>query len=141
MPDTEITASEWEVMRVIWSLGSVNSRDLIDILQQKRDWQDSTIKTLIGRLVKKGYLTATKDGRRFSYTATVAEVVEMDHATQGLFDHLCEMKKGQTLTNLVETTTLSQADIQQLQTVLATKLETAPVKVACNCLPTNCDCQ
>ena len=101
MPETEITASEWEVMRVVWSLGQVNSRDLIDILQQKRQWQDSTIKTLLGRLVKKGYLNATKEGRRFSYTATIAEMTAMDHATQGLFAHLCEMKKGQTLTNLV----------------------------------------
>ena len=62
----EITTSEWEVMRIVWSLGQVNSRDLIDLLQQKRDWQDSTIKTLIGRLVKKGFLKTEKEGRRFN---------------------------------------------------------------------------
>lgn len=136
----EITTSEWEVMRIVWSLGQVNSRDLIDLLQQKRDWQDSTIKTLIGRLVKKGFLKTEKEGRRFNYTATVPEIEAMDNATQNLFDHLCGMKKGQTLATLIDQTTLSQADILQLQQRLTAKAATAPEKVACDCLPDKCEC-
>lgn len=49
----QISAAEWEVMRVVWTYGTVKSSDIIMILGKGRKWSDSTIKTLIGRLVKK----------------------------------------------------------------------------------------
>ncbi|VHF24886.1 CopAB ATPase metal-fist type repressor [Streptococcus pyogenes] len=48
-----ISNAEWEVMRVVWTYGTVKSSDIITILRKKYQWSDSTIKTLIGRLVKK----------------------------------------------------------------------------------------
>lgn len=44
-----MTASEWEVMRIIWTLGEATSRQLIRILGQKNKWSPSTVKTQIGR--------------------------------------------------------------------------------------------
>lgn len=49
----QISAAEWEVMRVVWASGDIKSSDIITILRKKYQWSDSTIKTLIGRLVKK----------------------------------------------------------------------------------------
>ena len=37
-----VTDAEWEIMRMVWSLGQVNSSHLIELVQQKRDWQAST---------------------------------------------------------------------------------------------------
>lgn len=52
----QISAAEWEVMRVVWASGDIKSSDIITILRKKYQWSDSTIKTLIGRLVeKKGF--------------------------------------------------------------------------------------
>ncbi|WP_243681654.1 CopY/TcrY family copper transport repressor [Lacticaseibacillus manihotivorans] len=89
----DITPAEWDLMRIVWTKGDVHSRDLITLLQQKRDWSESTIKTLLGRLVKKGLLNVSKDGRRFTYSATVDERSAMDETVQELFAHLCAMKK------------------------------------------------
>lgn len=131
----DITPAEWDLMRIVWTKGDVHSRDLITLLQQKRDWSESTIKTLLGRLVKKGLLNVVKDGRRFTYSATVDERAAMDETVQELFAHLCAMKKGQTLVNLVQATAMTQADLESLQQVVQTKLTTAPEKVTCDCLP------
>jgi CopY/TcrY family copper transport repressor len=131
----DITPAEWDLMRIVWTKGDVHSRDLITLLQQKRDWSESTIKTLLGRLVKKGLLDVTKDGRRFTYSATVDERTAMDETVQELFAHLCAMKKGQTLVNLVQATTMTQADLESLQQVVQTKLANAPSMVTCDCLP------
>lgn len=140
----EITPAEWEIMRIVWTKKSLYSRELIDLLQQKRDWSESTIKTLLRRLVKKGLLGAEKEERRFKYTPLVAEITAMDTTTQQLFDHLCAMKRGQTLLNLIEHTTLSRKDIDQLEQLLAEKKKTAPEMVECDCLPAGvddgCDC-
>lgn len=144
---SEITPSEWEIMRIIWTKGPSHSRELIDLIQRKRDWTESTIKTLLGRLVKKGLLETNKVGHKFIYSTTVGELEAMNQTSQQLFDHLCAMKKGQTLFNLVEHTELTQDDIKDLQTLLEQKLKTAPKTVSCDCLPKememmseDCDC-
>lgn len=136
----EITPSEWELMRIVWTKGEVYSRELIDLLQQKRQWSDSTVKTLLRRLVKKGLLTTEKQDRRFLYQATIGETEAMNGSAEQLFDHLCAMKKGKTLVDLVQHVTLTQDDVAQLQAVLAEKAKIAPESVQCDCLPDGCEC-
>ncbi len=128
-------------MRIIWTLGEASSREVIDSIQLKRDWTESTIKTLLGRLVKKNMLTTNKTGHRFVYQPTVPETEAMDETVAELFTHLCNMKKGQVIINLLDQLTLSQKDIQQMQTILAEKATTAPATVSCDCLASgrNCD--
>lgn len=136
----EITPSEWELMRIVWTKGQLYSRELIDLMQAKRSWSDSTIKTLLRRLVKKGLLQTEKQDRRFLYTATISETEAMNGSAQQLFDHLCAMKKGETLLNLIQHVELTQTDIQKLQAALTEKAKTAPTEVACDCLPNNKTC-
>ncbi|MTV81933.1 CopY/TcrY family copper transport repressor [Secundilactobacillus folii] len=136
----EITPSEWELMRIVWTKGQVYSRELIDLLQRKRKWSDSTIKTLLRRLVQKGLLATKKEDRRFLYTATISETDAMNGSAEQLFDHLCAMKKGKTLVDLVDHVTLTKGDIAQLQAVLASKAVDAPNQVQCDCLPDDCQC-
>lgn len=137
----EITPSEWELMRIVWTKGQLYSRELIDLMQAKRSWSDSTIKTLLRRLVKKGLLQTEKQDRRFLYTATISETEAMNGSAEQLFDHLCAMKKGETLLNLIQHVELTQTDIQKLQAALAEKAKTAPTEVACDCLPNNANCE
>lgn len=135
-----IAPSEWELMRLVWTKKTITSREIINLMQQKRDWSDSTIKTLLNRLVKKGLLSTEKTGNRFVYRATVEEVAAMDHETQMLFDQLCSMKVGTTVAHLLKHLTLTQKDIADLQAILDQKATTAPETVACNCLPMQCHC-
>ncbi|QFR66793.1 CopY/TcrY family copper transport repressor [Furfurilactobacillus rossiae] len=135
----EISDAEWEVMRIVWTLGESNSRQITEILADKMGWKSATVKTLLGRLVKKQALTTRKDGNAFIYTPLVAEQDAMDSATRALFGHLCQMKVGQTLADLIDDLTLSKANIADLQAQLAEKAKTAPETVACDCLPDGCD--
>lgn len=57
-----ISDAEWEVMRIIWTLETASSSEVIKELQAKKDWSESTIKTLMGRLVQKGLLKTKKLG-------------------------------------------------------------------------------
>lgn len=137
---TEVTSSEWEIMRVIWTKGAIDTKDIIKIMQEKRDWTESTIKTLLRRLVNKNILTTTKDGRQFVYHTNISESEAMTATVDDVFTRLCNMKKGTVITELLTQTELSQADIKAMQAVLAEKLATAPEKVACDCLPEDCTC-
>lgn len=129
-----ITASEWEVMRIIWTLGHTHAGEVIRQLQVKRDWTESTIKTLLRRLVSKGYLRIRKDGRRFIYYPTVSENQMMASETKKMMRHMCDMHKGQILLDIIKEVPLSQQDIEKMQAELNKKAKTAPKKVKCNCL-------
>ena len=47
----KISDSEWEIMRVIWTLGQTTAQEITQILADSMDWKPATIKTLLGRLV------------------------------------------------------------------------------------------
>lgn len=137
-PKVEISQSEWEVMRIIWTLGPLKSSTIAAILADKMAWKIATTKTFLGRLVKKGALVTEKQGCEFLYHATVGEQASMDAAVVELFSHLCQMKIGTTVNHLVAQVTLSKKDIQAVQQTLAAKLPSAPTTVHCNCLPDGC---
>lgn len=132
---TDITPAEWQVMRIIWTLGHSTSSQIIDILQQKVDWKPATIKTLLRRLVEKGALKTTKQGRAFIYTPLIKEQITMNEAADQLFNSICEMHVGSTLDHVIESATLSKDDIKRLQDLLSKKIQNAPEKVECNCVP------
>jgi len=131
----EISDAEWEVMRVAWTLNQVTSSQVAEIMVEKMGWKTATVKTLLGRLVKKGALRVEKNGRAFTYYPAVEEQPSMDEAVGTLFGHLCQMRVGQTLTDLVEQLDLSQADIADLQAALVKKAQVAPATIDCNCVP------
>lgn len=131
----EITPAEWQVMRVVWTLGETTSSQIITILQRKVDWKPATVKTLLRRLVAKGALSTTRQGRSFIYRPLVAEQATMDQVADDLFNSICEHCVGRTLDHVIGQATLSKTDIQHLQATLADKLTTAPDQVHCNCVP------
>ncbi|HIW70941.1 MAG TPA: CopY/TcrY family copper transport repressor [Candidatus Limosilactobacillus merdipullorum] len=136
MPDNElqISPAEWQVMRVVWTRGSVTSTELTHLLADSTGWQSATVKTLLRRLVKKGFVATTRHGRAFQYTPLVKERETMEKMADQLFDSLCAHQQGATLAEVVKHVTLSKSDIANLQTILTAKEATAPQEVACNCI-------
>jgi len=134
-----VSEAEWEVMRIVWTLGEVHTGEIIEQLQIKKDWSESTIKTLMRRLVKKGLLRTRKEGRRFLYSATVSQSQMMIKVTTEMMNHMCDMHKGQLLIAIMKDVPLSKSDIATLENELKAKEDTAPDEVDCNCLATG-DC-
>lgn len=143
MATTELTANisdaEWRVMRIVWTLKQADSRTIIDLLERQHDWKAPTIKTLIGRLVKKGALNTTKQGRQFIYTPNIGEQTAMDTALMDDLNQMCAMHRGTALVHVIDQLDLSHDDVQTLMTHLQAKLATAPDSVPCDCLPEDCE--
>lgn len=140
MQEAQISAAEWEVMRVVWALKQTTSTEISSVLSKKMNWKPATIKTLIGRLVKKGLLSTKQEGRKYIYSATITEEASVEEASEALFSQICTKKVGRTLKTVIEDATLSVEDIEQLEILLAKKKQTAPTSVPCNCVPGQCDC-
>ena len=133
-----ISSAEWEVMRVLWAKGQATSSEIIAILSKKLDWSASTVKTLIGRLADKGYLTSQRQGRGFIYQASLGEDEANFQALEAVFVKICLTKHRDLLGQLMAKTPMTQADVDKLQALLAAK---EPVdQVVCDCVPGQCAC-
>jgi len=67
---SRISDAEWQVMNVIWDTGKTTSQAIVQQLKSETNWSEMTIKSLIGRLVKKkvaGYEVDKNDKRIYYY--------------------------------------------------------------------------
>lgn len=132
-----MTKAEWQVMRIIWTLGQATSKEVIDVLKRKTIWKTATIKTLIIRLQKKNFLIADESARPYIYKPLIPESDAIHQSVNDLFDNLCCMRKGQAIGDLINNSTISKSEIDDLIQLLESKKETAPDEVECDCLEVN----
>ena len=138
--NTYITYAEWEVMRVVWANDRVTSKKVISVLQEKMDWTQSTIKTILGRLVGKGVLNTEHEGRKFIYTANIEETEAVRDYTEDIFNRICNKKVGNVIGSIIKDHVLSFDDIDRLEKILEMKKSFAVEEVDCNCPEGQCDC-
>ncbi len=136
----KITEAEWEIMRVAWASGTVTSREIIKVLENKKKWKATTIKTLIGRLVDKKALMTKKEGNKFIYSALVTEENSMEFYTDDVLTRVCTKQRGQLISNMIVDTILSKSDIEMLRTLLEQKEMKALDEVPCKCVTGQCEC-
>ena len=124
--NTNITDAEWEVMRVVWANDRVTSKKVISVLKEKKDWTQSTIKTILGRLVEKGVLNTEKEAVR--------------NYAEDIFKRICNKNVGNVIGSIIEDHVLSFDDIDRLEKILEMKKSFAVEEVDCNCPEEQCKC-
>ena len=134
----KISSAEWEVMRVLWTKGEATSTEITKILSTKQDWSASTVKTLLGRLADKGYLTSRREGRTYLYQAVLNEEEANFTAVNEVFSKICLTKHGQLLGKLIQQTPMTREQMKDLQEILASKVSVE--RVQCDCQPGQCHC-
>lgn len=137
--NTYITDAEWEVMRVVWANDRVTSKKSFPYCK-KMDWTQSTIKTILGRLVEKGVLNTEQEGRKFIYTANIEEKEAVRDYAEDIFNRICNKKVGNVIGSIIEDHVLSFDDIDRLERILEMKKSFAVEEVDCNCPEGQCKC-
>lgn len=135
----KISDSEWEVMRVIWTLGQSDAKEITALLSENKNWKAATVKTLLGRLAKKGVLKTESQGKKFVYSPLVSEEATVRSAAENLFSHICAKKVGQTLAEMIQEAALTAEDLAMLQAAVDQKVPVAAI--SCNCIPGQCQCK
>lgn len=137
----EITAAEWEIMRVIWAQGPSKSTTVYHILNGKLGWSESTVKTLLARLVAKGALTTKRLGRSFIYEALLEEEKGFNVQLELLFGKLCQTKHANVIGQLIENLALTRDDFELIEQTLSAKENDLVPVVKCDCFVGQCTCQ
>lgn len=111
---SKITDSEVEVMRVLWESDyELPISDIRKTLEEKSNWETSTIKTLLRRLCEKGVVSATKR-EVFYYKPLVSEAEYKEYTTQDLIDRLYSGSARKLVASLLDNKRLNKSDIEEL---------------------------
>ena len=63
----DLSKAEWKVMKIVWELRKAMTREVYSIAGDRHSWTPPTVKTILKRLVEKGYLSTTRVGNGFVY--------------------------------------------------------------------------
>lgn len=112
---SRITDSEVEVMRVLWEAEEpLPIGDIREKLEERSDWDSSTIKTLLRRLCEKGVVKSEKR-KVFYYSPLVSEKEYKDYNTKLLIDRIYSGSAKNLVASLIGSHKLGHDDIEELR--------------------------
>lgn len=113
-----ISESESKVMQVLWEEHPLSAEQIFEALGKTETWQLPTVKTLIGRLVRKGALSATAEGRRFLYHPILSHHDYVSTESRSLLDRLFKGRIAPFVSHFAEHRKLTKRDVAELRRLL-----------------------
>jgi BlaI family transcriptional regulator, penicillinase repressor len=114
----DLSKAEWKVMKIVWELHKAMAREIYTIANEQHAWTPATVKTLLKRLVDKGYVTTTQVGNGFVYRPAQTALETLQSAADALLTNAVEGVTGPLLLHMVEQTSLSEEDLDSLQKLI-----------------------
>ena len=70
-PVNDLTDAEWAIIQMVWEHEPVPAPTVQELLEQDRGWSYSTVKTLMDRMVRKGFLTTERIRKLMLYSSAI----------------------------------------------------------------------
>ena len=109
-----ISAAESVVMEVLWRKHPQSAEDIVIALQDKQSWQAPTIRTLLSRLLKKGAISAAKEGRYYLYRPRIERDQYLFSESSGVIDRLFGGRVAPLVAQFSGHRKLSKRDLDEL---------------------------
>jgi BlaI family penicillinase repressor len=116
-----ISEAEWEVMQVLWESSPLGATEIADEVCKRMHWHPKTVKTLLGRLVKKGALRYREEGNRYLYRPVYRRERYVAAESRSFIDRVFGGSATPAVVHFVETMDLSDDDLQELRLILDRK--------------------
>ncbi len=112
-----LSPSEWRVMECLWG-GPKTLMELVRALKDSAGWAKSTVTTMVRRLEEKGLVDHETSGRTKIFQAALAREDAAAAETDSLLERAFHGSVGLLVSSLVERSSLSRADIDELYAIL-----------------------
>jgi BlaI family transcriptional regulator, penicillinase repressor len=113
-----ISDAESVVMEVIWRRNPIITDDVVSELVHQVRWQEPTVKTLLNRLLKKGAVSARKDGRRYQYSPILKREEWVAAESKGFLDRLFDGRLVPLVSHFSQHRKLSKTEIAELKRLI-----------------------
>lgn len=114
-----ISTAESTIMQALWERSPQTAEDLIRDIAPAQGWHESTIKTLITRLLHKQAITAQKDGRRSFYSPLLTRDAWVAAQSESLLDRVFGGRIAPLVAHFAEHHKLTAKDVADLKKLIA----------------------
>jgi predicted transcriptional regulator len=115
---TDISKTELKVLEAIWQSNPITSSEIVERLNEHGDWHEKTVKTLIGRLVKKQAIAFQKEGRKYLYYPLVSQHDYQLQQSNSLIGGFFKGKVSPLIAMFAQQNKLKKEDIQELKQLI-----------------------
>jgi len=115
------TELELEILKVLWRDGPSTGQAVRNALAPQRDLAYTSVMTILGIMLEKGYVRRKKDGASFLYRARVSEQATARGMLRDLVARVYDGSVEAVLVNLLESSDLDREEIQRLRRLLTDK--------------------
>ena len=117
----QISDTEWQVMKILWASEPLTANEVIKKIEGLMSWKPKTVKTLLGRLVKKNAISFDKDGRTYVYYPLVSEDECVKAESHSFLEKVFSGALNVMFANFLEEKQLSKEEIAELKRILEQK--------------------
>ena len=114
----KISEAEMQVLQLLWDDSPLGATEIAERVEGSRDWSLTTVKTLLARLVAKGAVTATPEGRKYLYAPAVEREDVATAQARGIVDRLFGGRLSPLVAQLAEQKPLDAEDIAELEALI-----------------------
>jgi predicted transcriptional regulator len=116
-----LTATELEMMNIIWRLGPCSVLQVVEQLRPARELAYTSVSTIVRILEQKGYVTSFKEGRGHLYDAAVSKEEYQRSTVQRMVTSVFDNTPALLVRRLLDTESLSSDDLAEIRALLRKK--------------------
>ena len=119
MKEIQIPESEMEIMKVLWEHSPQSLPEIVENVRRAMPWEAVTVKTLLGRLVKKECVRRSGSRRSYLYEPLVDRAAVLKSATKRFMEKMFDGTPGAMLSFFLRNGgDLSNDDIEELSRLI-----------------------
>ena len=113
---SKIPEAELEIMMIIWQYGeNVTSEYIMEKLEGKKTWGRTTVLNFLTRLVDRGVLKISKEGRFNLYSPIVAQQEYLEHESKTFLEKMYHNSVKKLVATLYNSNSISKDDLEELK--------------------------
>lgn len=118
---SKISASEWEVMDIVWAEYPITAPQVFALLRNDQRWSQKTVNTFMARLAKKKALAVEKRYNMNFYSPLVTREEAVALESRTFLSKFFQGATGALMAHFCEQGGLSDAELAELESLIADK--------------------
>lgn len=115
---SSLSQAQREVMEIVWARGEVSAVEVRELLAPKRELAKNTVRTLLDRMERKGWLTHREQGRTYLYAAARPREASIGQKVLEVVEQVCGGSPEELVTALLDYRGLSAQELDRIRTML-----------------------
>ncbi len=105
-------------MKVLWQKSPLTLGEVVEILDNKKSWSKTTVRTMLGRLMDKGFVDADKTQYYFKFFPTVSEYECVKNVTESFLNKAFNGSVSMMVATLIKDNKITKDELSELKEII-----------------------